>query len=58
MYFEPPRKTYYRFPSARSVNDLDSKHYFSEKPSHEKDDARYEISFTSRVLERENHYDL
>lgn len=58
MYFEPPRKTYYRFPSARSVNDMDSKFYFVEKPAHTEDDTRYEMPVTSRILERENHYDL
>ncbi len=31
MYFEPTKKTYYRFPSISSINDLDSKYYFPEK---------------------------
>jgi hypothetical protein len=32
MIFEPTKKTYYRFPSASSINDLDSKFYFPDKP--------------------------
>jgi hypothetical protein len=31
MIFEPTKKTYYRFPSVSSINDLDSKFYFPDK---------------------------
>lgn len=43
MYFEPAKKTYYRFPSTSSINDLDSRYYFPEthKPGDE-DDTRFE----------------
>ena len=32
MYFEPVKKTYYRFPSANSVQNYDAKHYYPEQP--------------------------
>lgn len=32
MYFEPDKKTFYRFPSQSSVQDFDAKFYFPEKP--------------------------
>lgn len=32
MYFESSKKTYYRFPSANSVHQMDSKNYFPDKP--------------------------
>ncbi|MDF2845384.1 MAG: hypothetical protein K0R00_3810 [Herbinix sp.] len=32
MYFEPSKKSYYRFPSINSVHQMDSRNYFPEKP--------------------------
>lgn len=32
MYFEPSKKTYYRFPSSNSIQKMDQKFYFPEKP--------------------------
>ena len=32
MYFEPAKRTYYRFPSASSINEMDLKYYFPDKP--------------------------
>jgi hypothetical protein len=32
MYFEQDKKTYYRFPSQGSVQNLNAKFYFPEKP--------------------------
>jgi len=32
MYFEATRKNYYRFPSASSVNEMDAKYFFPDKP--------------------------
>jgi hypothetical protein len=58
MYFEPSKKTYYRFPSASSVLDLDSRYYFPEKPSHTEADTRYEASFSDRISDSDIHHDL
>lgn len=53
MYFEPSsKKTYYRFPSTSSINDLDLKNYFPDKPHASGEDSRY----SSRASEsNENH---
>lgn len=32
MYFDASKKNYYRFPSINSVNQMDSKYYFPERP--------------------------
>jgi hypothetical protein len=32
MYFDPDKKTYYRFPSHDSVQNFDARYYFPEKP--------------------------
>lgn len=32
MYFEPSKKTYYRFPSSNSIQEMDLKYYFPDKP--------------------------
>lgn len=32
MYFEPSKKNYYRFPSSTSIQELDKKYYFPDKP--------------------------
>lgn len=39
MYFEPSKKTYYRFPSTRSVYELDNRMYFPTKPAHATNDS-------------------
>lgn len=41
MYFEPARKTCYRFPSFSSVQDFDERHYYPDKPYATGDDLRY-----------------
>jgi hypothetical protein len=47
MYFEPARKTYYRFPSLNSINDFDSRYYFPEKQHSTGEDTRFEAKSTT-----------
>jgi hypothetical protein len=42
MYFEPAKKTYYRFPSSNNKNNLDSRFYFPEKQHSSGEDSRFE----------------
>lgn len=56
MYFEPHRKTYYRFPSIQSVKDLDRKFYFPEKPTHSEEDFQHEDPLTSQIIEKDHPY--
>lgn len=42
MYFEPPKKTYYRFPSSNSISHLDLRYYFPEKPHATGENLHYE----------------
>ncbi len=58
MYFEPSRKTYYRFPSNQSITELDSRRYFPEKPSHLAEDIRNHAPYDNHVTEREIYYDI
>ncbi|TAH72919.1 MAG: hypothetical protein EWM47_02920 [Anaerolineaceae bacterium] len=58
MYFEPSKKTYYRFPSAKSVAKMDKRMYFPEKPAHASDDSHYDYSSNSFMPEREHNYDF
>lgn len=53
MFFEPAKKTYYRFPSISSVNDLDSRYFFPEKPIHTQDDMRHDDTFTNQLSDHE-----
>jgi len=53
MYFEPTKKTYYRFPSSNSINNLDLKYYFPEKSRASEDDIRT----TSHSGHSSVHYD-
>jgi hypothetical protein len=55
MYFEQSKKTYYRFPSTNSVNDLDSRYYFPEKPSHIEMDTRMETSFANHTSDHSSY---
>lgn len=58
MYFEPSRKTYYRFPSSHSISDMDSRHYFPEKPSFADEETRYQSKEVSHVPERETYTNI
>lgn len=58
MYFEPSKKTYYRFPSAQSVAKLDSRMYFPEKPAHAYEDYHNNHTANDYMPERENYYDI
>lgn len=42
MYFEPSKKTYYRFPSTESIKDFDSKNYFPDKPYASGENSHFE----------------
>lgn len=53
MFFEPSKKTYYRFPSITSVNNLDSRFYFPEKPIHTQDDVRHDDTLTNQLSDHE-----
>ena len=58
MYFEPAKKTYYRFPSVSSIQNLDSKYYFPEKPLATGEDLRFENRVTNHVPNRDTFYDI
>ncbi len=51
MYFEPSKKTYYRFPSKSRVTDLNSQFFLQELPDndhHNSDFEDYDISTKDR----------
>jgi hypothetical protein len=50
MYFEPSKKTYYRFPSTNSIHEMDSKYYFPDKPYASGENIRQEA-------EADRHYE-
>ncbi|MDD4113230.1 MAG: hypothetical protein PHC56_09415 [Herbinix sp.] len=58
MHFEPYKKTYYRFPSTKSVAKIDKQMYFPEKPNHATDNPNYDHPTNSYVPEREHNYDF
>ena len=58
MFFEPYKKTYYRFPSAKSVAKMDRQMYFPEKPAHAIDDSNYDRPRNSYMPESEHNYDF
>ena len=58
MYFEPSKKTTYRFPSAQSVAKLDNRMYFPKKPDHAKEASHYDYNESCDYMpEREHYYD-
>ena len=58
MYFESPKKTYYRFPSTKSVAKMDKQMYFPEKPAHASDDSNYDRTKSSYMPEKEHSYEF
>ncbi len=52
MYFEASKKTYYRFPSQNSVNEMDSKYYFPDRPYTSGENTRLEGRPANSVTER------
>ncbi len=58
MFFEPYKKTYYRFPSIDSVAKMDKRMYFPEKPSHANDKYHNDYSTESYMPEKEHSYDF
>jgi hypothetical protein len=54
MYFEPTKRTYYRFPSSNSINDLDSRYYFPEKTHAVTEDTRYDAKATDYSAKHDN----
>lgn len=57
MYFEPTKKTYYRFPSTNSIQELDSKYYFPDKPSHSEINTRFDTPFSNHISDRDSFHD-
>ncbi len=57
MYFEPIKRTYYRFPSSNTIQDLDAKYYFPEKAKVEKD-TRFENYFSSSLSGQDIYHDI
>lgn len=57
MYFEPSKKTYYRFPSTKSIIELDNRMYFPEKPQYATDDLRHDHLYSVYMPEPEHYYD-
>lgn len=58
MYFESAKKNYYHFPSAKSVERLDNRMYFPEKPAHAKEDSHYQHSTKDYMPDREQYYNV
>lgn len=58
MYFEPSKKTYYRFPSVNSTTDFDMKFYFPEKSDYTEENTRFEAQLVNHMPERETYYDV
>lgn len=58
MYFEPAKKTYYRFPSANSITKMDNRMYFAEKPSHAKEYSHDNHQTNVHTPEIEHSYDF
>jgi hypothetical protein len=58
MYFEPTKKTYYRFPSVNSINDLDAKYYFPDKSHASEEDTRFEAQITGIKSNQETYFDI
>lgn len=54
MYFEPSKKTYYRFPSSKSVARMDQQMYFPEKPAHANHDLHHDHPSNSYMPEKEH----
>ena len=54
MYFEPSKKTYFRFPSSNSIHELDSRYYFPEKTHASGEDTRLEAKSNHDVSEHDN----
>lgn len=55
MYFEPSKRTYYRFPSTNSIHDLDLRYYFPEKTHASGEDTRYESVQNESVSKQDNY---
>ncbi len=54
MYFEPAKRTYYRFPSANSINDLDSRYYFPKNPHAIEEDTRYYAKASGDMTDKDD----
>ncbi len=58
MYFEPSKKVYYRFPSEKSITELDNRMYFPEKPAHTAENSHYDYPSNVYIPEKEHNYDF
>jgi hypothetical protein len=54
MYFEPSKKTYYRFPSSNSIQEMDSKYYFPDKPYASGENTRLEADVKDTATDTDN----
>ena len=57
MYFEPTKKTYYRFPSVSSVNQMDTRFYFPDKPYSTGENIRLESKDEYSSVNQKSSYD-
>lgn len=55
MYFDASKKNYYRFPSISSVNQMDSKYYFPEKPYQSGENSHLQSHSISQSEERSRY---
>ncbi len=56
MYFERSQKTYYRFPSSNSINNLDSRYYFPEKTHSSGENTHFDINPTSYEADKNDSF--
>jgi len=55
MYFEPTKRTYYRFPSNTSIQDFNTRYYYPDQPQ-AGDDIRHEGNSTNYTQSVANNY--
>lgn len=56
MYFEPTKKTYYRFPSSSSTQDFEARYYYPNQSKALQEDSRFESGFHSHTNLTDAHY--
>lgn len=59
MYFEPSKKTYYRFPSLSNITDLDMRFYYPDKSEPSDDDMMKDTKFLNhKTSETESYHEV
>lgn len=56
MYFEPAKKTYYRFPSTSSTQDFEARYYYPDHPKALFDDSRFEVGVSNHSTLSDSNY--